>query len=348
MKNKELKLLSLQLPMGISIFLLWVFMRPTLVHAELSKAMTTYCAKIDAYFEKYKWGKSNCESYQWNHVRNSVAGDPLSWVVFGHQEPGKDKKIEATMIMCGVHGDEITPIKFCFDILTMLKNSPALYEGKSVIVAPIVCPDSFFINKPTRTNANKVDINRNFPTKDWHSHALKYWSTRYSKDPRRFPGSKPLTEPEVVFQVNLIKRYAPDKILSVHAPLTMLDYDGPSDLHSHEVVDDGANELLIQMAQKAKGYRIIDFPHYPGSLGNYAGNELKIPTYTLELPSSDPAKNEEYWVLFKDAITEAITKDLKRIKDTSSTVQPSSSETVGQSKAPTNEQGADQTDQVAN
>ena len=41
------------------------------------------------------------------------------------------------------------------------------------------------------------------------------------------------------------------------------------------------------MSKKASGYKITDYPFFTGSLGNYAGNERQIPTYTLELPNSD-------------------------------------------------------------
>ncbi|HAZ12624.1 MAG: hypothetical protein A2X86_11500 [Bdellovibrionales bacterium GWA2_49_15] len=270
--------------------------------------MDAYCNKMDQSFKKYGWGDSGCHSFSWKHVRNSVLGDPLPWVVFG-----TESNKETTIIFCGTHGDEITPVKFCFDIMTNLKTNPELYQNRTVLVAPLVSPDSFFKKRPTRTNAHKVDINRNFPTQDWSANALKYWSTRYRKDPRRFPGLKPLSEPEVLFQINLLIRYSPSKIISVHAPLTMLDYDGPKDLELDSgKIGEGAKELLIQMGQKANGYRIVNFPVYPGSLGNYAGNERHIPTYTLELPSSDPAKSEEYWKLFRTAIDEAIHKDLSK------------------------------------
>ncbi|MBI2520916.1 MAG: murein peptide amidase A [Bdellovibrio sp.] len=270
--------------------------------------MDTYCDKMDQSFKKYGWGESGCRSYNWNHVRNSVLGDPLPWVVFG-----EESNVETTIILCGIHGDEITPVKFCFDIMANLKANQQLYHNRTVLVAPLVNPDSFFKKRPTRTNAHKVDINRNFPTKDWPSKAIKYWTNRCGKDPRRYPGYKPLSEPEVLFQVNLLIRYSPNKIISVHAPLTMLDYDGPKPLQLNEgIVNNGPHELLIQMGQKANGYRIVNFPVYPGSLGNYAGNERNIPTYTLELPSSNPAKSGEYWQLFRSAIDEAILKDLSK------------------------------------
>lgn len=282
---------------------------------EKEKKLSDYCQKVDKDFLSKGWGKSSCSNFNWRFVRSSVSGDPLIWTTFGNYVEGKN---DVTLIMCGVHGDEITPVKFCFDILNhieTLKSSNKLSEllnNKYLIIAPVVNPDSFFKARPTRTNANGVDINRNFPTEDYQKLAYKMWKERYKKDPRRFPGKMANSEPEVLFQVNLIKRYSPKKIISVHAPLTMLDYDGPADQHTGGFIGTRANQLLIQMSEKAKGYRIKNYPFFPGSLGNYAGNERNIPTYTLELPSSDARKSDHYWNLFKDSIISAINHDMAK------------------------------------
>ncbi|MBT5093925.1 MAG: hypothetical protein HOM21_06775 [Halobacteriovoraceae bacterium] len=279
------------------------------------------------FFKKYRWKKSNCEKTHWKNVRNSNSGDPLIWTVFGDESKVGERGVESTLIFCGVHGDEITPIKFCFDIIQHLTKevaeNPGILKGKLVAIAPIVNPDSFMKKRPTRTNKNSVDINRNFPTKDWNKDALKLWKSRYRRDKRRYPGKKSLSEPEVVFQVNLIKRYKPRKIISVHAPLTMLDYDGPIDHHTGGIVGTRANQLLIQMSKKARGYRIKNYPFFPGSLGNYAGNERNIPTYTLELPTSNPRKSDKYWTLFRPAIHSAIMHDMRKEIDVA--VKPASS-----------------------
>ena len=271
-------------------------------------AFDDYCQTIQKYFKKYHWGDSRCHKQNWLSVRKSVKGHPLLWKVYGVEENVKAK--DSTLILCGVHGDEITPIKFCFDVIKYLDHiestQPDSFKKSIVTVAPIANPDSFFKSRPTRTNANGIDINRNFPTKDFYLNALKHWRQRYSSQKRRYPGKKAMSEPETIFQVNLIKRYKPDKLISVHAPLTMLDYDGPSNRVQGGNVGTRANQLLIQMSEEAKGYRIKNYPFFTGSLGNYAGNEKGIPTYTLELPTSNPKAHKRHWKRFKNAIHSAV------------------------------------------
>ena len=295
---------------------------PQFTRDEKTRLVTEYCEKTQKTFDRYGWGPSSCEDFAWKFVRTSVKGEPLLWRTYG--EPATDDEhTETTLIMCGVHGDEITPIKFCYDVLDYMEKisagkvidphtkKTASLKGKLVIVAPLVNPDSYFIRRPTRTNANGIDVNRNFPTHDFRKLAMKSWVERYRKDKRRFPGKQAMSEPETIFQVNLIYRYKPDKIISVHAPLTMLDYDGPASAHTGGIVGSRANQLLIRMSEQAKGYRIKNYPFFPGSLGNYAGNERNIPTFTLELPTSDPSKAASYWSLFKESIHSAVMHEIK-------------------------------------
>lgn len=295
---------------------------PPAVENGMTPAIKSYCEKLDLSFKKYGWPKSECADFKWSHHRNSVLGNPLMWTVFGdvsdeEQESFKDKDV--TIIMCGVHGDEITPIKFCFDMMYYLREAYSdplwvknEFHNKVVLVSPLVNPDSYFKLKPTRMNAHGIDPNRNFPTKDWQLEARKIWLTKFRRDKRRNPGVKPNSEPEVIFQVNLIRRFNPDKIVSVHSPLTLLDYDGPSHSATNGIEGGKAQELLIQMSKDADGYNIKDYPFFPGSLGNWAGQERNIPTYTLELPTSDARKSAEYWILFKEAMHKVIVHNLRK------------------------------------
>lgn len=289
----------------------------------MSARLREYCQQLDGAFKKHGWGASRCEEFLWYHHRDSVLGTPITWTVFGDasdEEAASFKTKDVTIVMCGVHGDEITPVKFCYDLMYYLKekfNNPVNlipggeFHNKVVLVSPLVNPDSFFSKKLTRTNAKGIDPNRNFPTKDWASEARQIWINKYNKDKRRNPGERANSEPEVVFQVNLINRYKPDKIVSVHAPLTLLDYDGPTIAADNGMDGKKAQDLLHKLSEDAKGYNIKDYPFFPGSLGNWAGQERSIPTYTLELPSSDARKNKEYWELFKFPMHRLITHSLR-------------------------------------
>ncbi len=271
---------------------------------ELSAPLKGYCSYLKKQFERYKWSEPECEGIKWNHVRSSKLGTPLVWTTFG-DETNAVAAENTTIIMCGVHGDEITPVKFCWDLMKELKNNHT-FTDKLVIVAPLVAPDSFFKEKPTRTNGQGVDVNRNFPTSDWSKMAHAKWKRDYKSDKRKFPGHKSASEQETIFQMNLILRYKPNKVLSVHAPLTLLDYDGPT-LTSEA----NAKKLLEEMSAKSQGYKISNYPVFPGSLGNWAGKEKHIPTYTLELPNINPAETEKFWTTFKDAIIYAIDHKMK-------------------------------------
>lgn len=285
---------------------LFAEVRPT---TEITKPVQQFCESLQSKFNEYKWGDLKCHDYIWNHVRNSNLGTPLIWTVFGDESNPEAKK-NTTIVMCGVHGDEITPVKFCWDLMKELKNNQ--HKDKLVVVAPLVAPDSFFKDRPTRTNGRGVDVNRNFPTTDWKIEAHKRWKKNLKADKRKYPGPHPASEQETIFQMNLILRYKPNKVISVHAPLTILDYDGPL-----LAADKGtsAKQLLEQMSEKASGYKISNYPVFPGSLGNWAGKEKHIPTYTLELPNSNPVETDKFWNLFKDALLYAIDTKMHRPVD---------------------------------
>lgn len=278
----------------------------SLKYSETPKEIGTeeikYCEKMDQKFVEYGWGNSNCQDFKWIWVRRSFWGNIIPWVVAGEKE---DIQANTTVIFCGVHGDEITPVKFCFDIMELVHELGDKLKGHRVVVAPLVTPDSFLKKIPSRTNARGVDANRNFPTKDWDQDAIRLWKSKYQSEKRRFPGKESKTEQEVFFQMNLINRYQPQKIISVHAPLTILDYDGPE--ISENDKEHVGKSLLVQISKKADGYKVKNYPFFPGSLGNWAGNERNIPTYTIELPTSDNRLHKKYWDKFRPAIQFAIT-----------------------------------------
>ena len=117
--------------------------------------------------------------------------------------------------------------------------------------------------------------------------------------------------------MQLIDRYHPDKIVSVHAPLGFLDYDGPGDQKPRHLskTEEKAKQLVKSIAAKSRNYRVVDYTFFPGSLGNYAGNERHIPTVTLELATTNPKKVDEYWKQFLPGILQSITYPFKKQPD---------------------------------
>ncbi len=113
-----------------------------------------------------------------------------------------------------------------------------------------------------RTNANGVDLNRNFPTKNWVK----------SRRDDYFGGDKPSSEKETKFLVDLINKNSFDAIITIHAPYKIINYDG----EAHEIACK-ISEILGYPVQSDIGYPT------PGSFGTYCGKERNIPTITIEI-----------------------------------------------------------------
>lgn len=243
----------------------------------------------------YKWDLSVFINEGWEIGGYSVDGNPLIYWKCGDQE----KALNSSLVLSAVHGDEVTPVFFGFRLVEWLKARPEICKNKFIVIAPIVNPDGFLrYSKGTRTNFNKVDINRNFDTPDWAVSAQKLWKERYKSMRRYYPGDTGGSEPETVFQKWMIQTYRPIKIMSVHAPLNMLDYDGPADQKTINFMKSYVEscEMLKEAVKKATpDLRFFAYGLFPGSLGNYAGRQRGIPVLTAELPSVDASMAAHYF-----------------------------------------------------
>lgn len=168
------------------------------------------------------------------------------------------------LVIGGIHGDELSSTALALKWIELARLTPAQTEWRFV---PALNPDGLLTQPGKRTNANGVDLNRNFPTKNWASEAPIYWEQRTRRDPRRWPGRIPLSEPETKFLMRQVDEYRPDVIISIHAPYGVLDFDGPT------------------VAPSRLGRLYLDrVGIFPGSLGNFAGVDRNIPVVTIELP----------------------------------------------------------------
>ena len=132
--------------------------------------------------------------------------------------------------------------------------------GVNLLFIPCLNPDGMAENK--RTNANGVDLNRNYPTKNW----------KLTEKDQYFGGEKPASEIETQFVIDVINEYKPELILTLHAPYKIVNYDGPA-----KEVSEKISEIIGYPVEPSIGYPT------PGSFGTYCGVERNIPTITLEL-----------------------------------------------------------------
>lgn len=181
-------------------------------------------------------------------VGASVQGRPIECLVMGD---GPDH----TMIIATIHGNENAGTPLVHKLVERLKSYPSLLEGRQLILVPVVNPDGYVAN--TRGNANGIDLNRNFGSSNREN------NKRY--------GVTELSEPESKVIAKLLEQHKPTRIVSIHQPLNCIDHDGPA-------------EAIARHMAKYGPLRVRKLGSRPGSLGSYAGVDLKIPIITYELP----------------------------------------------------------------
>src|SRR5450830_1315940 len=173
------------------------------------------------------------------------------------------------LVLGAIHGDELSASTVALQWMGLAQDNGADALWRFV---PMLNPDGVMAQPARRVNAHGVDLNRNFPTPGWAQEAPRYWAQRTRKDPRRWPGNKPLSEPESRFVHDQMTAFTPDLIVSIHAPYGVLDFDGPTD------------------PPRRLGRLMLDpVGVFPGSLGYYGGMHKGVPVVTIELPNAQRA-----------------------------------------------------------
>jgi len=191
-------------------------------------------------------------------VGESNEGRPIRSIVIG-------KGDDTILIIASIHGNETAGTFLVQYLADYLPRHPDLLEGRKVMILPMANPDGEKRN--SRYNARGVDLNRNF-------------SAPNRRNSRR-NGRSALSEPESRAIVRAIKQCNPNRIVTIHQPLSCIDYDGP------------ARKLARHVAKHCR-LPVRKLGAMPGSLGSYAGVKLGIPTITLELPKNSARFSSEH------------------------------------------------------
>lgn len=207
----------------------------------------------------------------------SVRGVPLVIHHFGTRG-------EKVLIFGGIHGNEENSAELARHLVAHLRATPELTSDRRIAVLPVANPDG--IAKASRTNSRGVDLNRNFPAKNWAP----------GEKGAMYGGDQAASEPETRVLVNLVETFAPDRIISIHAITRGREcnnFDGPGQSLAESMA----------VANKFPVKKSIGYPT-PGSFGTWAGLERQVATITLELPSGMPG--EECWKQQRSALEAAI------------------------------------------
>lgn len=185
---------------------------------------------------------------KWHCAGQSVGGRDISYAAYGEGR-------QVVLVLASIHGNEPAGTPLTEALIEHLETGPDWLLGRRVLVLPRANPDGLLGRR--RLNARGVDLNRNFPSDNWDSKGRH--------------GLEPLCEPESRAIADLILKEKVTRIISIHQPVNLLDYDGPA-------------EALAEAMGAAGPLRVQRLGARPGSLGSWAGLDLGIPIVTVELP----------------------------------------------------------------
>jgi protein MpaA len=195
------------------------------------------------------------------------------------------------LVIGGIHGNEQTSVDVARGLLDLLREQPELARGQTVAIIPNTNPDGYALG--TRLNVNKIDLNRNFPAKNFKP---QLGPTTRAAGGGRGGGRTSLSEPESRIIYDAIEQLHPRLLISIHSidrGRECNNFDGPAD-------------AIARIMSQHNGYRVADTIGYPtpGSLGSWAGIDKQIPMITLELPRSVDGVGA--WQQNQDALLAAI------------------------------------------
>lgn len=188
------------------------------------------------------------------------------------------------LLIGGVHGDEPEGVRLAEDLLVWLQKNHMLgVTFHSWLLIPCLNPDGYLRNN--RLNGNGVDLNRNFPSRDWSAE---------KKSERYHPGPRPASELEVQSLVQLIQERRPRLIIHFHSWKPCVVYTGSQGKEAAEILGKGT------------GYSVQEDIGYPtpGSLGQYGWYERQTPVICIEAEAGSNLKG--IWPKFGNGLKELL------------------------------------------
>ena len=180
------------------------------------------------------------------------------------------------LVVGGVHGDEYGT-RVAQALTDRLRSDPGLVPtGTEIDIIVAANPDG--VAADTRGNANGIDLNRNFPSKNW---ASTLQAGDVSAVESLSGGPSAASEPETKAMVEYLKRGF-SGVVSLHSSGGIVDYDGPGGLTVAARVSRSIGLPVQHLAYQAA---------VRGSMGIYVAETYGIPIITVELASPRLSKS---------------------------------------------------------
>jgi protein MpaA len=194
-----------------------------------------------------------------------------------YEAPGELAAKAPVLLFGAIHGDEPLGVHCLAQLAAELDGAP---PGRTTWIIPALNLDGLIAG--TKNNARDVDLNRNFASRNWVR----------EHEPGYDPGASPESEPETQALVQLIAATGAARLIALHSPYRMVNYDG-------------SGRALAELMSAQNGYEVTVDMGYPtpGSFGSRYGVDLGLEVITLEIPLLD---EEEAWRQNRGALRLAV------------------------------------------
>ncbi len=187
-------------------------------------------------------------------LTRSVAGRDVLFYTIGNGP----KKI---LFVSAIHGNEVGTTKLTYELMNYLYHSQNQWSALTFIVIPCLNVDGYnqalarpdYLNggRIGRLNANNVDLNRNFPTKDFQTTSDWTHGKKYQERTEVFCGKEGGSEPEIAALLNLIKKEQITTYFAFHS--AGRDVTGN---------DNPIAQRLARLFSEKTGYRLCDLTEW--------------------------------------------------------------------------------------